>query len=154
MLAAAVTAAALAPIRFEQRRGWRSGAGVVRACPGVPAIRCREVRSWAATVRLRDCLWCLPHRTFAHMPAGGIVIQLSVALEHPPVASRRTGWPLRVDRGRVGGLEGVPARIGVYQIFARVDERGVYAFVFFGRSRPSAPQLAAANAELRAAKLP
>ena len=43
---------------------------------------------------------------------------------------------------------------GVYQLFARV--RGgdkVLVWAYFGRSRPTTAQLAAANAQLRAARL-
>jgi len=52
------------------------------------------------------------------------------------------------------GMEGVPRRYGVYQLFARVrggDE--VLVWAYFGRSRPTTAQLAAANAQLRAARL-
>lgn len=155
LLVALVAAAALTPVRFAPRAGWHVGAGKVHACPGVSAVRCRAVWSWASTVPWRDCAGCLPHRTVATLPPDGIAIQISLAIEHPIVAKRRTAWPLQVrTRDVVAPFEGLPGRIGVYQSFARVGRYEVYLFVFFGRSRPSARQLAAANAELGTARLP
>jgi hypothetical protein len=153
-IVAATGAGGLAPVRFAPRPGWQVGAGTVHACPGVSPARCRQVSSWASTVRWRDCAGCLPHRTLAALPAKGIAIQVSLALERPAVAKQALAWPPRVELADIGGLEGVPDRIGVYQRFARVGRFEAYVFVFFGRSRPTAAQLAASNAELRAAQMP
>src|SRR4051794_26942629 len=137
MLAAAVSAAVLAPARFPPRAGWRTGAGRVLPCPGTSPQRCRSVGSWAATVPWRDCVECLPHRTVASLPADGIVIQISVADEHPAVL-RDEGWPPRIVRSMIGaGFEGLPSRVGTYQHVARVHGFEVLVFVVFGRSRPS-----------------
>jgi hypothetical protein len=51
------------------------------------------------------------------------------------------------------GFEGLPSRIGVYQASSRVGTLEIFLFVYFGRSRPTAGQLNAANTELRHARL-
>jgi hypothetical protein len=89
------------------------------------------------------------------LPPDGIAIQITLALERPPVAKRTLSWPPQVRRAEIGaGFEGVSRRFGVYQRFARVGRYEAYVWVFFGRSRPTARQFAAANAELRTAQLP
>jgi hypothetical protein len=158
LLATALTAtyaAALSPVQFAQRSGWHVGAGTVHACPGVPAARCSQVSSWAATIRWRDCAGCLPHRTLAQLPADGIAIQITLARERPPRAKATLAWLPQVHRSEVSkGFEGIQRRIGVYQRFARLGRYEAYVWVFFGRSRPTARQLTAANTELRTARLP
>ena len=156
LLAVALLAGSvLAPVRFAARPGWLVGAGKVHACPGVSPARCRDVWSWASSVPWRDCAGCLPHRTVARLPADGVAIQISLAIEHPIVARRRLTWPATVRASDVvAPFEGLPSRIGVYQRFARLGRYEVYLWVFFGRSRPRARQLAAAIAELRTARLP
>jgi hypothetical protein len=155
LLVGLVAAGVLSPVRFAQRPGWHVGAGTAHACPGVPAVRCSQVWSWAATVHWRGCTGCLPHRLLATLPPDGIAIQVALATERPQVAKRTLTWPPQLRAGDVvAGFEGVSGRIGVYQHFARVGRYEVYLWVFFGRSRPSGRQLAAANAELRTARLP
>lgn len=105
-------------------------------------------------MRWRDCADCLPHRTLAALPPDGIAIEVLLASERPPVAKQALIWPPRVSAAEVGGLEGVPNRIGVYQRFARVGRFEAYVFAFFGRSRPTARQLAVANKEFEASRLP
>jgi hypothetical protein len=56
-------------------------------------------------------------------------------------------------RGVTAGFEGVPHRYGVYQLFARFGHIEAYVWAFFGRARPTAGQLAAANAERASAQL-
>ena len=156
MVAAAVAAAALAPARFAPRHGWHAGAGRVHACPGVPPERCRSASSWAATVRWRDCGECLPHRTLARMPANGIAIQISLAIERPfPAWLHQRSWPPHIDpRTVVAPFEGLPGRIGVYQWIGLVGRVEANVMLFFGRSRPTSRQLHAAEAELGAAGIP
>jgi hypothetical protein len=155
MLVVAVAAAALVPARFAPRSGWHAGAGAVHACPGVTARRCRQVGSWAATVPWRDCGECLPHRTVARLPPDGIAIQISVARENPLVLRNPLPLPVRVSFAAVvAPFEGLPPRIGVFQTSGRRGRDEVLVTVFFGRSRPTAAQLARAEAELRAAQLP
>jgi hypothetical protein len=106
---------------------------------------------WASTSAYRDCADCIPpHRTLAHLPPGGIVIQLSNARERPSHA-RLGRWPVRIGRKDVhrGGAEGIPRRVGYAQWFVR--SRGIehYLWVWFGRTHPTRCQLARANAELR-----
>ena len=137
---------------FAAVGGWHVGAGQVHACPGVKASRCVQVTSWASTVPWRDCANCLPHRTIASLPKDGIAIQLLLARESYPSAKPFV-WPPRVTLGDRGGIEGVPARYGVYQRFGRVGALEVYAWVFFGRAQPTANQLARANAELASVRL-
>jgi len=155
VLAATLLAtAAVSPLRFPSADGWHAGSTRSQPCPGVPASRCTEAWSWTGTVRWRDCARCLPHRTLAALPPDGVLVSATVAKERPVVAARRIAWPPRIRVGAVGGLEGVPRRIGVYQLFARVDAaREVSLLVFFGRSRPTAAQLARANARLASARL-
>jgi hypothetical protein len=144
----------LAAVLFAAAPGWHVGAGPVRACPGVPAARCSQVASWASTVPWLDCADCLPHRTVAALPPDGVAIQVHLARERPLVARRAIAWPPRIRASDVhAGLEGIPSRYGVYQLSARTGRYDFYVFVFFGRSRPTARQLAAANAELRRSTL-
>jgi hypothetical protein len=155
MLAALAAAAALAPARFPPRPGWHGGAGAVHACIGVSPERCRTASSWAATVPLRDCINCLPHRTLDRLSADGIVIQLSVSFERPRRSPTEPHWPIRIERALIASpFEGLPARIGVFQQIARSGPFDVGVFVFFGRSRPTARQLALAESELRSVRLP
>src|SRR5260370_806979 len=109
-------AAAPAAARFAPRPGWRAGAARMHACPGVSPARCRAAWSWAASVPWRDCVECLPHRTLAQMPADGIAIQVSVAIERPfPAWLRRKAWPPRIHPSQfVGPLEALPGRICPY----------------------------------------
>ena len=102
----------------------------------------------------RDCPECLPHRTLAALPPGGIAIHLTVAVEHPPVVRGSSSWPPRIGAGDVvAGIEGVPSRYAVFQRVARVGRRELFVWVFFGRSRPTPAALRAANAELRSVRI-
>jgi hypothetical protein len=155
MVAATVAAAALAPARFAPRPGWHAGVAGVHACPGVSSERCRSAPSWAATIKWRDCGECLPHRTLARMPADGIAIQISLAIERPfPTWLHQRIWPPRIDpRKVVAPFEGLPGRIGVYQWIGLVGRVEASVMLFFGRSHPTSRQLAAAEAELGAAAI-
>lgn len=52
-------------------------------------------------------------------------------------------------------MEGIPRRYGVYQLFARLaNGEEVIVWAYFGRTRPTAAQLSAANAQLRMARFP
>jgi hypothetical protein len=105
-------------------------------------------------VRWRDCLNCLPHRTLAALPRDGIAIQVSIASERPPPTFPKLSWPPKISRSQIGGLEGVPARFGVYQSSSRIAARRVaLVFVFFGRGTPAVAELARANAQLRRSRL-
>ena len=107
---------------------------------------------WASSVRYRDCRDCVPpHRTLAHLPPGGILIQLgNFPAEHPPQASPGE-WPPRIRQKDVtaGGGEGIPGHIGYAQRFVRSRGAEHYLWVWFGRAHPTRRQLARANAELR-----
>ena len=105
--------------------------------------------SWAATVALRDCANCIPHRTLAALPADGIVMQLTVATE-PRIHGAPAQWPTRIRRSDVtAGFEGVPSRYGVVQQFTHTRRVEHILWVWFGRARPTTAQLAGANAQLR-----
>jgi len=154
-LSAGAGTTALTPIKFAPKPGWFTGAGTVHACPGVSAAKCTRVTSWASTVRWRDCPDCLPHNTVGALPAGGVAIQISLIRENPATATEAVVWPAQVRAADiVSPFEGLPSRIGVYRRFARTGSYEVYMLVAFGRAHPTAAQLALANAELRAAKLP
>ena len=146
----------LVPASLPPQPGWHSGHTSVRACPGVAASRCVQATTWAATIRWRDCGECLPHRTVAALPPGGIALQVTVAVEHPvPGWVRLERWPPRVRSGEiVAPFEGLPARVGVYQHVALVHGIEVSAIVFFGRPHPTAKQAARARALLARLKLP
>lgn len=145
----------LSPVRFTQRSGWSTGAGVAHACPGVSADRCTRVSGWATTATWRDCPDCLPRRTAAALPPNGIAIQVSLLREIPLTARETVTWPLHVRASDVvTPFEGLPARIGAYRLFAQVKRYEVYALVLFGRGKPTARQIAAANVQLRTARLP
>lgn len=130
----------VSPPHFQAGHGWRVGAG--------------SSWGWAATVPYRDCRDCIPpHRTLAHLPADGILIQLgNFPAEHPPQASLAK-WPPRIRQKNVypGGAEGIPRHVGYAEWFIR--RRGIehYLRVWFGRTHPTRRQLARANAELRTA---
>ena len=114
--------------------------------PGVELGRDRPV------ARLRRLL---PHRTTDALPANGIASQISLSNEKPPAWVPRIAWPPRIRaRDVVPGFEGLQPRIGVYQRIVRVGPLEAYVWAFFGRDRPTAAQLRAANAELAAARLP
>jgi hypothetical protein len=145
----------LVPAALPPQPGWHSGHTVVHACPGVAASRCVQATTWVATIRWRDCAECLPHRTVAALPPGGIALQVTVAVEHPaPGWVPRRAWPPKVETRDVAApFEGLPARIGVYQQVALVRGTEVSAMVFFGRPHPTARQTARAAALLARLKL-
>jgi hypothetical protein len=157
-LALVLTAAAtrsLSAAAMSPRSGWYVGAGRVHACPGVSAKRCTQVTSWASNLPWRGCTECLPHEMIKHLPSRGIAIQIVLGRETPTVKEPRISWPPRIRRGAIAaGFEGVPRRFGVYQRFVRVGRYSAYVWVFFGRSRPTAAQVRAANAELATARRP
>ncbi len=154
-LIAVTGAGPLAPVKFAKKPGWFSGVGAAHACPGVSADRCTRVSSWTATTRWRDCADCLPTKTVAALPPNGVAIQISLLREIPLTATETATWPLRIRRAEVvSPFEGLPPRVGAYRLFAQVKRYEVYVLVLFGRSTPTAAQLAAANAQLRAAHLP
>jgi hypothetical protein len=151
----AASAATLTPVRFAAKAGWYVGTGAAHACPGVAGTRCTRVTSWASTVRWRDCVDCLPHKTVAALPPGGVAIQLSLIRETPAVAKQTLVWPPQLRAADlVSPFEGLPSRIGVYQRFVRIGSYEAYVLVLFGRTKPDAHQLALANAELRSATFP
>ncbi len=149
-----VAALALLPVTFAPNAGWHPGHGREHACVGVSASRCVQVSTWTATVPWRGCGECLPHQTIESLPPDGVALQVTAAIEHPPVAPHAPSWPPTIRAGDVtAGLEGIPSRYGVYQRLARFGETEGYVWAFFGRSRPTRAQLAAANAELRTVRL-
>jgi hypothetical protein len=140
----------VSPPHFRHAPGWHVGSRPAHACVGVSPNRCVQASGWASTVRYRDCPNCTPpHRTLAHLPPGGIVIQLSNGRERPSRAP--TGkWPPRIRaRDVTVGFEGEPDRYGVFQQFVRTGTLERFLFVWFGRAHPTRHQLARANAELR-----
>jgi hypothetical protein len=141
---------AVSPPHFQAAPGWHVGSRPARACPGVPASRCVQASGWSSTVRYRDCRDCIPpHRTLAHLPPVGIIIQLSNARERPARAPLRS-WPPRIRRADLhAGAEGVPLRYSYAQWFIRAGGVEHYLWVWFGRADPTRRQLARANAELR-----
>jgi hypothetical protein len=88
------------------------------------------------------------------MRASDILIQITLAVEHPSRVGHTCAWPPRVSPRRVlAGFEGLPGRIGVYQCQTRVATREVFVFVVFGRAVPTQRQLNRVNAELQRARL-
>jgi hypothetical protein len=159
LLAASLALAAtnaLVPVQFAPTPGWHTETRKARACPGVSAKRCTDAWASTSTVRWRDCAACLPHKTLSLLPRGGIIITITRVRERPVVAKRQIRWPPRITaRGVVRGMEGIPRRYGVYQLSARLANREeVVVWAYFGRSRPTTAQIAAANARLRAARFP
>jgi hypothetical protein len=139
----------VSPPHFQAGQGWLAGSQPAHACSGVSASRCVQASGWASTVRYRDCAICVPHKTLAHLPSGGIVIQLTKAREQPPRA-QVGGWPPRIrTRDVQAGFEGVSRRYGVFQLFVRTGHLERSLFVWFGRAHPTRSQIARANAELR-----
>jgi hypothetical protein len=143
-----LAALSLLPALFAPLAGWHTGHGRVHACPGVSASRCVQAASWAATIPWQGCGECLPHQMIAALPRDGIILQVTVAVERPLVARRALCPPPIRARDVGAGFDGVSRRYGVYQLFARFGQVEGYVWAFFGRSRPTAAQLAAANGEL------
>ena len=115
---------------------------------------CASAPSWAATTRWRDCAFCLPHRTVAHLSADGIALQLQVGYEQdPPKWMRKLRWPPRI-RGVAAPFEGLPRRIGVFQAYGFVQGWSTSLFIFFGRPNPTAQQIARARKELSTVSFP
>ena len=143
----------VSPPHFRAEPGWHVGSRPAHTCPGVPASKCVQAEGWASTVRYTDCGNCVPpHHTLAHLPPGGIVIQLSYGRERPSKAPVGT-WPPRIRaRDLTVGFEGEPYRYAVFQTFVRTGTLERYLFVWFGRKHPTQHQLARANAELRTAR--
>jgi hypothetical protein len=138
----------VSPPHFGAAPGWHVGSRPARACPGVSASRCVQAPGWASTVRYRDCGDCIPpHHTLAHLPPGGILIQLLNARERVAVGR----WPVRIVRKDLiaGGGEGIPRHVGYAQWFIRSGGIEHYLWVWFGSTHPTGRQLARANAELR-----
>ena len=160
LLALAVAAAGcgsagsgLQPARFPARAGWHVGAGHVHACTDMARDRCAQAGSWATTGEWRDCTECLPQRTLARLPSDGIAMTLVVG-RGPNAPKQRLDWPPPPRAGDAKSLEGLPARIGVIQRSGRLHGFTAYLFAFFGRARPTAAQLARAQAELARVELP
>jgi hypothetical protein len=143
----------LQPARFPARAGWQVGAGHVHACTDMARDRCAQAGSWATTGEWRDCNECLPQRTVAELPSDGIAMTLVVG-RGPNAPKQRLHWPPPLRAGDAKRLEGLPARIGVIQRSGRLRGFTTYLFVFFGRARPTAAQLARAQAELARVDLP
>jgi hypothetical protein len=141
---------ALTPPHVVPAIGWQVRTTNVHGCPGVKASRCSQATAAASTLRLRDCVECLPHRTVSAMKPGDTTVKVTVAIEHPTRARREFAWPPRITRRDVSaGFEGLPSRIGVYQGQTLVGKHEVLVFVVFGRAHPTDRQLQRANAELR-----
>ena len=141
----------VSPPHFRAASGWHVGSTSAHACVGVSSSRCVQASGWASTVRYRDCPDCVPpHRTLAHLPPGGILIQLSNARERPSRAPPGK-WPPRIRPKNLqrGGGEGIPQRVSYAQWFIRSGRIEHDLWVWFGRAHPTAHQLARANAELR-----
>jgi hypothetical protein len=154
MLALVAAALVVSPPHLATAPGWHVGSTRAHACPGVSRSRCVQEEGWASTVRYRDCADCVPpHRTLAHLPPSGIVIQLSYARERP-VRMPHAAWPPRIrSRDVTVGFEGEPqGRYGVYEYGGRSGTLERFVFVWFGRPHPTRRQLARANAELRSAR--
>ena len=150
----AVALLTVAPPHFRSAPGWHVGSTRAQACVGVSRSRCVQAEARASTVRYRDCANCSPpHKTLATLPPSGIVVQLTNSRERPPYGPRGSWPPPRLRASQVhGGFEGEPPseHIGVIQLMVRSRD-GVehFLFVWFGRTHPTARQLARANAELR-----
>jgi hypothetical protein len=140
----------VSPPHFRPAPRWHVGSARAHACAGLSRSRCVQAEGWASTVRYRDCPDCVPpHRTLAHLPPSGIVIQLTNGRERP-VRMPLGSWPVRIRRRDVvRGFEGEPRRYGVFQRSARTGTLERSLFVWFGRVQPTRHQLARANAELR-----
>jgi hypothetical protein len=153
--AAPTGALRLAPAQFAPAAGWHVRYGTARACPGTTPSRCSQVASAASTIRLRDCVECLPHQTVATMARRDMIIRIKLVAERPLTVRRTFVWPPRVTRRKLlAGFEGLPRRVSVYPATTLVGKREVFVFVIFGRALPSNHQLDRANAELRRARVP
>jgi len=154
-VAIAVSLLNVTPPRFSAAHGWHVGSTPTHSCDvGVTRGRCVMAEAWASTVPYRDCPNCVPpHKTLATLPPDGIVIQLTDTRERPPYG-RPGNWPTRIRASQVirgpGAGEGVPDRISYAQLVVRSPhDVEHFLWVWFGRSRPTAQQLARANAELQ-----
>ena len=101
----------VSPPHFGAAPGWHVGSGpaLTSRSPATGASRPRAGRRPFGTGIARNCL--PPHRTLAHLPAGGIVIQLAYGRERParaPVGK----WPprIRAAKSRRGSKASLPLR--------------------------------------------
>jgi hypothetical protein len=106
--------------------------------------------------RSRDCCRCVPHKTLTGLPRSGLILTVTRIREQPIIATRRVSWPPQITANEMtAGMEGIPRRYGVYQLFERVrDREEVMVWAYFGRNQPTAAQIEAANARLRTARFP
>ncbi len=142
-------------MQFSRADGWHRGAGQTQACQGVTAARCTYRWIWTATAPWKYCANCAPHRTVKALPRNGVVISALIVTERPMAAKRLVAWPARIRAKDVfAGFEGLPGRIGVYQLFARIGSgREIILMVYFGQGRPTAGQISKANARLASVPL-
>jgi hypothetical protein len=96
---------------------------------------------------------CIPHKTLSALPPDGIILQISISLEHPSAGRNLENWPPTILRSNLSGIEGVPSRYGVFQRAGRYAGRSLYVWAFFGRAHPTTAQLTKANVELRTVEL-
>jgi hypothetical protein len=86
------------------------------------------------------------------LPRSGVVIQLTYGRERPTFG-KEGSWPVTLRQSDVhAGFEGVSRRFGVAQRMVRTGSLERFLMVWFGRARPTATQLRAANDQLRAVR--
>jgi hypothetical protein len=147
------------PLRFPAAPGWYVGNGHVFRCPATTPP-CTESWSWTGTVGWRDPAvaqnW--PERTTSALGRNGVMVAVTLIHDDPNHHERLASWPPRVTSAAVHGgyrstgIVGIPERIGVFRLFARLGPHSeTYVVVYFGRPHPTAAQLSAANARLASA---
>ena len=126
-----------------------SGQPHFAAAPGWHA-RSTEGEAWASTLPFKDCRGCVPQRTIAALPPGGIVIQVR-SIGTTRVSPARATWPPRVRLRDVSpGSKGIelPHREGFSNIAVQESNAAWQVYYWFGRNHPTPGQLALANAEV------
>jgi hypothetical protein len=129
------------------------------------AVVFRSGRGWHVGSHLTDYGWAVrgrrPAKTYlpgmtSRFTLGPNGVALSLNLGRPSRVTYDYGeaWPPRMTAGHLNGVEGVPARISTFQWYGNIGRHGAALIVLFGRRRPTSEQLAAANAELRSARIP
>lgn len=143
----------VAPAVFAPAAGWHTGTNG----PAESEPEGQQTWTYASTVPYRDePLQAPPYKTLEVLPPDGIVIWLYLFGPGEVDTSRRSP-PFRLtEADRSAEWQGQVRDLPVYSLAGRVPGQryGVNISVYFGRSRPTRAQLAAADAELARLELP
>lgn len=139
----------IAPPARLPTAGWHVGSARVS---GAGCVGCVQTESWASTVVYRDPPDQLPpHRTMTSLSRDGVIVHVTRSWEPSPPAWVRQVHPLRITaRATTASFEGNTTHGRVSRWTGATWRAGSYVgvWVLFGRARPTASQVRAAQAAL------